>query len=107
MKKGFSNSYRKIERPSNYIGKSHWGEQLHAELDDLKLFSKGLNPTEIDYEMNKDSYEHLTSQGELISTTDISTSTKADTTSTIISASFDITGEFYYFISTFKNHLRL
>lgn len=34
--------YRKIERTSNFIGRNNWGQEIHAMLDDLKIFNKSL-----------------------------------------------------------------
>jgi len=50
-------SFKKIVRGSNFIGYSNacW-KFLHAELNELKIFNRGLSEVEIKEEMNKNNY---------------------------------------------------
>ena len=49
-------NYRKVVRTNNFIGWSNWlqtSQQCHGLIDDLKIFDRALDQTEIATEMNK------------------------------------------------------
>ena len=49
-------NYRKVVRTNNFIGWNNWlntDEQYHGLIDDLKIFDRALDQTEIATEMNK------------------------------------------------------
>ena len=47
---------RNLKRFSNFIGKSNWAssENIHACLDDLKIFNKALDTSEINRELSNE-----------------------------------------------------
>ena len=54
--KGYAVNYRKVVRTNNFIGWNNWlktEKQYHGLIDDLKIFDRALDQTEIATEMNK------------------------------------------------------
>ncbi len=56
---GSSTLARNLYRTNNYIGKSSWSvdENADADLDELKIFNRGLSQKEIQNEMNIDNFK--------------------------------------------------
>ena len=56
-------NYRKVVRTKNFIGWNSWlisDKQYHGLIDDLKVFDRALDQTEIATEMNKaDPYQTI------------------------------------------------
>ena len=56
-------NYRKVVRTNNFIGWSNWlnpKKPYHGLIDDLKIFNRALDQTEIATEMNKaDPYQTI------------------------------------------------
>ena len=56
-------NYRKVVRTNNFIGWNNWlntDQQYHGLIDELKIFDRALDQTEIATEMNKaDPYQTI------------------------------------------------
>ena len=82
-------AYRKIERTSNFIGGDNWGNRIHAVIDDLKIFNRGLDQSDIQSEMQKlEPYEQINNNTPI-------TTINSTITTTIATTNAPITGNLF------------